>query len=383
MPKGYMPEIRNDYWKLRKDERERLWAKLLSDGNEENTLNKIRRNNSLPLEESTGVKEGGGIVYPRFNANASLLAQSSPDYHGPRGSRPSFASAFNLLHLSGMGRRDTVLWGIKLSRAAGGIDEFLLDRKITASNMKYAPDGVEFSHDDIRNGVYVPNRIDAPVARALGVVYGDGNISGNLLLTTAGENLEFYESVVRKVFEEAFNFFSDQNINSYRNASKFTGNEYASVHLTYSSKALRSYLENHIGFPVGREDRRNADLSRKIKDLSDDLRDEFLRYFLASTVAFDDEKGLTRISDVSKKVLYDIRDLIDGKITKKSMTVRQRASDDTLTLSLSTVPSMELWAQGLLGENPRIKRKIEGYLKDGKPGFRARNYIADHYGIAL
>ncbi len=378
-----MPEIRDDYWKLGKDERERLWAKLLSNGNETDMLNKIRRNNSLPLEELATENVGEGVIYPRFNANATLLAQASPDYHGPRGPRPSFASAFNLLHLSGMGRRDTVLWGIKLSQAAGGIDEFLIDRKITASNLKYAPDGVEFSHDDIRNGVYVPNRIDAPVARALGVVYGDGNISGNLLLTTAGENMEFYESVVRKVFEEAFNFFSDQDVRSYETASKFTGNEYASIHLTYSSKALRSYLENYIGFPVSREDRRKAGLSERIKNLNADLRDEFLKYFLASTVAFDDDRGLTRISDVSKKMLYDIRDLVDEKVTKKSLGVRQRASDDTLVLSLSTVPAMELWAQGLLGENPRIKRKIEGYLKDGKPGFRAKNYIADHYGIAL
>lgn len=376
---------RAGYWKLSRTERENLWADVISEGlriTTDEARRRLKRNNGLPIEEAETIygPKSKITVYPRFNANASLLAQASAS-KGPRGDRPFLASASNILRISDITQRQVIQYGMKLRQIAGGISEYLVFLQVTASNPKTALPGIDFSDDDIRSGIYIPKNIDKATSAALGVIYGNGSMSngGSLLLTTRKRNLDFYRNSVRRIFEYAFNFLPDRDIRIVTSRSTISSSDYDTIHLNYSSKALRTYLSSVHHFPKSREERRETGLSDTIKNISRELQDEFLKYFLASTAAFDTGKALTRINDVSEYLLRDIEDMLRLRLTSDSISFRDRAMGGGYTLSLSTIPSMELYVLGFLNENPVVKRDVETYWNE-KLGNRAAKYLERVYG---
>jgi hypothetical protein len=374
-------EKREQYWHLPEDERKIVWIKVISQGlgiTEDEARKRLERNNKLPIKENEKIysvedfKDGtrsvlftgedSVVVYPRFNANAVLLAQVSPHYEGPRGPRPSLASASNILRISDLPKTQTITYGVELRQNAGGISKLLLELKLSASNPGRVPEGVEFSNEDIRHGIYIPRAIDKPTSRALGVAYGNGNLSGGaqLLLSAQIENREFYKGPVRQVFEEAFN-------------------GYESLYLTYGSKALSTYLLNYHGFPKSRDERRKTGISESLKNIRGEFQDEFLKYYLAAAVVFNREDALVRISDVSKPLLRDVEAMIKTRVTKDSISFRKGVMGENYLLSLSTIPSMELYVRGFLNVNPRIREEAERYWNE-KLGGRAAKYLERTYG---
>ena len=392
---------RERYWHLPEDERKIVWIKVISQGlgiTEDEARKRLERNNKLPIEENEKIysaedfKDGtrsvlfagedSVVVYPRFNANAVLLAQVSPHYEGPRGPRPSLASASNILRISDLPRTQTITYGVELRQNAGGISKLLLELKLSASNPGRVPEGVEFSNEDVRHGIYIPRAIDKPTSRALGVAYGNGNLSGGgqLLLSAQTENREFYKGPVRQVFEEAFNFPPDQNVRTVKHRGTILAkNGYESLYLTYGSKALSTYLLNYHGFPKSRDERRKTGISESLKNIRGEFQDEFLKYYLAATVAFDKGDALVRVSDVSAPILRDIETMIRARITKDSISFREGVMGENYLLSLSTIPSMELYVRGFLNVNPRIREEAERYWNE-KLGGRAAKYLERTYG---
>lgn len=372
---------RAEYWHLTPPQRGALWTKIIAQGlevPEDEARKRISRNNRLAVEE----QEESAFVYPRFNANASLLAQSSPEFRGPRGSRPYLASAANILRLSGISRRETVTYGIKLRKVAGGISRLLQDLELTAANPYQVVKGIGFSDEDVRSGIFIPRTIDAPVAQALGIIYANGNLSGesNLLLSSPIKNEKFYEKSVREAFSNAFNFSSNQNVRTASHAkTDLAPKGYKSIYLGYGSKALRTYLLHIHNFPRGRDERRQSGLSKPIKTMGKQLQDDFLKYYLGAAVAFDDGKGLTRISDVSAPLLKDIEEMIRARVTKDSVSFREGTMGEHFILSLSTIPAMELYIQGFLDINPRVKGEVEKFWNGGI-GKRALGYLKRTYG---
>jgi hypothetical protein len=397
-----------DYWKFSETQRMAIWANILAHGlgiTPEEAYRRIRRNNASPIEEVEKVwtrdsfidgsrsfvpESTPKVVYPRFNANAVLLAQASPGFEGPRGRRPSLASASNILRISGVTEKQLCDYGVKFNKTSRGIGKFLRELNLTGANPNGAPKGVEFSADDIRNGIYIPKEVDVATARAIGIVYGDGVLrtdnSGNILLHSPARNRGFYEESVRQAFEVAFNFSSDREVRTHHKGAKGKFGAYDFVRLTYGSKAVGGYFINHLGFPTSVEVRRETGLPTQIMKADKQVQDEFLRYFLAATVAFDDTgAGGIAISDVSKSLLKDVDTLIRARVTKPpaSLRIRHRAhgDNDNYMLSFSTIPSMELYVQGFFNANPRLKAEA-GTFWNNRLGFRALKYLKERYDIS-
>ncbi|MBI4039613.1 hypothetical protein HY388_02185 [Candidatus Daviesbacteria bacterium] len=375
-------EVERNYWRLNSDEKNNKWAELIAQSlgiSPDEAARRIKRNNLHPLEET----EAGQVVYPRFMANASLLAQASPYYDGPRGPRPLLASASNILRISGITYQQVIEYGIKLKQISGGISKFLIELKITAANPDDAPEGVQFSNEDIRRGIYIPGEIDRPTAAACGIAYGHGYFgnASHLDLSSSMENLAFLQGPVRLVFEQAFNFLPDHDVKPVDQKSQLKPDGYKFLHLGYGSKAVGTYFLKILQFPRNRELRRKTGLSTVIKGLSRKLQDEFLKYFLASTVAFDQNEGLLRISDVSQPLLQDIESMISARVTKQSISLRPQVMSRGFILSLSTIPAMELFLLGLLNENPTIKQEVEQFW-NSKIKSRAWDYLKRTYGLS-
>jgi hypothetical protein len=148
--------------------------------------------------------------------------------------------------------------------------------------------------------------------------------------------------------------------------------------MTYASKALRTYLLRYIGFPEGRDERRQIGISPKVKELPKDLQDEFLKFFIGAAAFFDWNQGLLRFSDVSRHIVDDIEAMVRARVTKDSISVREGAIEDRFVLSASTIPSMELYHLGFLSANERIKRQAGVYWSE-RVGSRAYGYIRRMY----
>lgn len=99
---------RKAYWKLPTQDRYLIWANIVSKGlgiSKKEALMKIYHNNFYPVSE----RVQDHFAYPRLNENASLLAQASADFQGPRGKRPRLASLINILMMSGLTHRQAIV----------------------------------------------------------------------------------------------------------------------------------------------------------------------------------------------------------------------------------------------------------------------------------
>ena len=134
----------------------------------------------------------------------------------------------------------------------------------------------------------------------------------------------------------------------------------------------------HIGFPVGRQERRAKGLSPKIKTLSPELQDEFLKYFLAASAVFDWNQALLLMADVSGVLLEDVAQMIRARVSKESISFRGGAMADDSILSLSTIPTLELFLLGFLGVNHRKKSQVEDYWQN-RVKSRAYGYLKRTY----
>ncbi len=395
---------RDRYFKLGVLERRKLWANIVAEHlgvSEDEARRMIERNNKLPEWEVNDAYDSRNYlvkgeshlqkrvrkhkVYPRFNANASLLARLSADYRGPRGPRPIFASLDNIARISFDGLMKVSYWRHSLGRNWEPVGTKLIDLKLSASDPKSAPDGVRFTYDDIRRGVYIAPTMDTDTAGMLGVIYSDGHLArDSLRLTFTRKNLKFYTDVVMPKMDRAFNLLQDEEY-EYTQQSGFSKNDYSFFRLNYGSTALTTYLANHFKFRKSEEERRKKGLSKKIKGSEfKQYMPEFLKFYLGAAsrlVTSNNCESITiGITDVSGPMLEDIGHILGKRLERPSLYVAKHKTADTHILRISTVPLLELFFDGMLDENPTIRNGVNAYLQEYGIGKRAFNHLYNLYG---
>jgi len=392
-------ESSKEHCKLSKEQEKRLWINLFSEKlriNKEEAKQRIDRNNSLLIikipdssEDSVHIepRHPNEIppnclrIYPRLNANTRLLAQLSKDYEGPRGPRPIYVSLENVVRISLLDEPTQMYhWLECLYREGYSVSEALIKLKLTTSNPSSAPRGVEFSSEDIRRGVYIPPSLDKETMQALGIIYAKGYVLKRLAskrlyslrINRRMTDKEFYEAVVRKKMEKAFNLLQDEN------------HKHSELKLSYGSKALVTYLLNRLTFPSSRNEKKETGISEEIKN--NEYIEEFLKFYLAYNAAVrisgNGRRMNISINDVSKPILEDIKKILLGRIKKSSITISP-SDRGSYRLNINIIPTFELYFSGLLNENPRIKGIIENYLKEHGIGRIAFNYLHSVYGESI
>lgn len=408
---------RKEYSKLSQEEKKTLWIKLVSENlgiSPEEAERRIYRNNYNPPLEihrivlddwenplyimesimeprnyNNDIYPNYLFIYPRFNANAKLLAQLSKDYEGPRGPRPIFASLINILRISFLANPKEIKYWIKhLAKEWHPEIGPLLELKLTASNPHLAPRGVEFSSADIRRGVYIPPSLnkDKETMQALGSIYAKGYVSNSLnsylfRITGTMKDKDFYQNVVRVKIEEAFNLLQDQIYDCPKD-SQFPDNNHNYLRLVYRSKALATYLLNHLNFPGSIDEKKNTGIAEKIKN--NRYIKQFLKYYLACNARFNtSHNGETislSINDVSKPTLEDIREILINIVKKHSITLLPHPRANSYALTIGTIPTLELFFSDFLNENPRLKGEVNSCLNVYGIGKRALNYLDSRFG---
>lgn len=369
MVRGSLVELK-DYWQKTPEERAETWKQIVGRhfGYEE-AGRKIQHNNSLDL-------------YQRLQSNALMLAETSRSYphskDGPRGRRPILASSHNITMISGAENENQARnWGRYLSDKFGGISKLLIDFGLTASNPRDWEQEIAFTDEDIRRGVHIPAKMDETVARALGILYADGRIDKNqgyIVLGGRYEDFRFYKEVVPRIFDSAFNIMQDvpYETDGYTPAplSKQPAAEphvplSKNPRLIFHSNALHNYLVLQIGFPVGGGQKKSSGISDTIKNFGADMKSEFLKYFLGSSVYIDGRGARSYVSDTSKHILEDVRELlIDTGVERADRSVRVVPDHamNSYQLRMMRVPTKSMWEKELFDANPQIRESANIHI---------------------
>ncbi len=370
---------RKEYYAMGNKEKGAFWLTYLSKQlgiSAEEVRRRINRNNRLPIKEyeelserydftdgsrSIGYEPAGMVAtYPRLAAHASLLAQASKGYDGPRGPRPVLASAENIYRLAVFPRRHEG-WRTEFFEEQGSIDKFLIDMELTASNPYEWGKIVEFSSEDIRRGIYIPKSIDIEVARALGIIYADGYLNESVLrLTGRYANSDLYKNIIPCVMQDAFNFLkSEPNENECQ--SNFSDRTYKFVRHGFSSVALAKYLEAVHNFPKSEDEKKERGLSKYIQKLRGALCQEFLKYYLGAKATFGSASGIVAMADISEPVLGDVKGIVINLGFSPSIGIYPNG-EGSYQMHLGRATSMELYYSGFLDVNQGIRDKIRDYI---------------------
>jgi RNA polymerase sigma factor (sigma-70 family) len=347
------------------EQKKRNWPNIIAQGlgiTEEEAQRIITRNNKLPVGEY--VAEEDQWVYPRFNANTSLLAHASPGFYGPRGLRPSLVSEINLFEISGIPANSTNYK--KFRKALDRISDYLLELGLTASSPDdHISDGISFNGHDIRRGIYIPRGVDRKAAQALGVAFADGSLGvgqNGLSLWTESKNAEFYDSSVRKAFEEGFNFSSDTPVKKTEFQTEKSSDGYSKLKISYASLALINYLKG-LGFPIDRAARSEIGLPEAIKSAEKDTAYDFLRFFLGAKVSVHMSWGSLEVGSgaFGKHYLEDVLDILQAQ-TKTRFLELGLSRREKPRIFIWRETAIELMLLGLLDTNPRIKREMDQFF---------------------
>ena len=363
---------REDYWFLSKAYRDTLWVDLISQNvgiPTKEAAARIAAVRSQPFSETEEVWyknqfRGDGSfsyhffrsaveVYSGLNAAGSLLTLASPNHEGPRGLRPSLVSLSNILKLHCLDNQQAEAYKKRFRSAFRSVGDFLLDRMLTASN----PLGrrADFSEEDIRKGVHIPSPLDPPATAALGIIYGRGTLDQNHLIFSFGKrDGEFFRKSVRQTFSEAFNFPEDKEVAESDGTNIFSRKESVLWTLKYTSSALGNLL---------RRIKQEGGLSTFIMDTEPELQDSFLQYYLGASASFSKHQGeALNLFSKSLPLLEDVKKLLQKRVAFDLPKPHPTSwSPDSHVLEVSKIPTGELFFQGYLDVNSRIREAAERY----------------------
>lgn len=230
--------------------------------------------------------------------------------------------------------------------------------------------GVEFSQKDRIKGVEIRIPVDVPTSRALGLIYGDGNcrryyskkgVSHHIVLTGTKRDEPFYR-IVPKVITRAFGL-PLQEADLVPSESSWLGKKYTSITptLRYYSKALGTFLLDHIRFPEGRPNKLTAHVSDIVKNLDGEKSGEFLNHYLAATASFRPSNGTLKLFDLSRDVLKDIKEMLNDFVSADESIILPVKGKRSYKLILYETPTRQLWFSGRLGINPHLRERARQY----------------------
>jgi len=395
----YIPEeIEEFLTELSPERQDEIWAGLVAKNlriSLDQSKEEIRQIRALPLEEVyAGIKTNGSprspkssIVLreesPRIEAATHLLASISmvviPSnyrrYHyreyktiftpdGSRGPRPLLVSMTNIASLLGRGTGAGVeFYRYNIARMYGGIDHLLTDMLLTASNPELWKDrGIEFSSYDIKKGLYLPEKPDLQLVKALAVIEADGHLRrGRLRIIGRPSDTSQYKALIPNIMERSFNLVQDGPHKKWLPSSR--KRLYKAPELRYSSKGLSSYLE-WIGFPATEEQTRGFGFNRMIQEFNPYKLEVFLKHFLpfAPIIIYPREAYFSVIhrSKLKLKGLQEF--LVDFLGLSPDMRIGQ-PSGDYYQLLIPPRPMEQLYHDSFFNLSPPFKTRVRARLE--------------------
>ncbi len=124
-----------------------------------------------------------------------------------------------------------------------------LNREGEVLNMEFDSSEIEFSQNDVKKKVILPDKMNEDLAEILGIVIGDGSVmckTTGYRVTISGSNKDinkYFKPVVIPKFQSLF------NIKPYIHSQRT--NE---VNLVYFSKALALFFRNILQVPANKKD---------------------------------------------------------------------------------------------------------------------------------
>jgi len=235
---------------------------------------------------------------------------------------------------------------------------------------------VEFSNNDIKRGIKIPQELTPELAEFIGIVIGDGNIytKDRFELTIVGhmqEDKEYHEKIISKLFKDLFNINVKSEVKYFKNGT--------CRRTRIKSKAVISFLIRTIGLKSGKK--QEVEIPKQIKNSeNEEVIYSFIRGLADTdfTIKFKTRYKkknyypiiIGNLSD--KKLVYQLKSLLE-KIGFHSHIENRKTYDDirkknyfTYAINIVGKENLKKWMQKIGFKNKRhLVRynvwKLKGY----------------------
>jgi len=198
--------------------------------------------------------------------------------------------------------------------------------------------------------VRLPTRINPELCRLLGLLHGDGNMSGGRVLLT-DQNRAFH-STIRGIFKSVFgltpNTFHDVNRNTYYTHTK--------------SVLVYRFLTDVMEMPKGAV-RQNLRVPAYMKNLGKGLQAEYVGGLFDAEGCVKKRQAELNISTTSKSVFEYLGEFLNGIKVTYSTYVRTRHKNPEYEIYIYGKDDLQKFARYVSFRHPSKKRRMANFLK--------------------
>jgi intein-encoded DNA endonuclease-like protein len=197
--------------------------------------------------------------------------------------------------------------------------------------------------------VKLPVDFTPDLCRIIGIIHGDGNMSGKRIHIT-DQNLEYHEylkELFRKTFGITLNIFHDKNRNSFYSYSK--------------NSIVYKYLTEVLEIPNG-PIRQNLKVPKFLKKLPLKLQSEYVAGLFDSESHIRKRQAEIDFSTTSKDVWSFIKDYLKKIGIKFSCRIRKRRKNPEFEIFIYGKNNLKIFNQFLNLKHPEKRKRLQLFL---------------------
>lgn len=209
--------------------------------------------------------------------------------------------------------------------------------------------GDEFKTKRSQNSVKLPKSITLDICRIMGIIHGDGNMSGKRFHIT-DKNSEYHE-FLKELFQRTFginlNLFHDKNRNSFYSYSK--------------NSVVYKYLTEVLGLPEGSV-RQNLDIPKFLEEAPAKLQAEYVAGIFDSESHIRKRQAEIEFSTTSKNVWEFSKKFLKKTGVGFSERIRKRRKNPEFEIFIYGKKNLEIFNRFVKLKNPEKVARMKLFL---------------------
>ena len=210
--------------------------------------------------------------------------------------------------------------------------------------------GDEFKTKRSHNPVKLPNYLTPEICRIIGIIHGDGNMSGKRIHIT-DKNPKYHEylnELFRKTFGISLNIFEDKNRNSFYSYSK--------------NSVVYKYLTEVLGLPSGSV-RENLKIPKFLGEIPLEMQAEYVAGIFDSESHIRKRQAEIDFSTTSKDVWIFCKNFFNKISIKFSERIRKRRKNPEYEIFIYGKKNLELFNHFIKLNHPEKRMRLELFLR--------------------
>jgi intein/homing endonuclease len=197
--------------------------------------------------------------------------------------------------------------------------------------------------------VNLPSEFTPDLCRIIGIIHGDGNMSGKRIHIT-DQNLEYHkflQHLFKRTFGITLNIFHDKNRNSFYSYSK--------------NSIVYKYLTEVLEIPTGPV-RQNLRVPKFLRKLPLELQSEYVAGLFDSESHIRKRQAEIDFSTTSKDIWNFIRNYLKKIGVKFSWRIRKRRKNPEFEIFIYGKNNLKIFTQFVNLKHPEKRKRLQPFL---------------------